>query len=995
MTKKPEIIKQLEKEIGKTLKQKDFKNIGKIYHKGFAVDENGNVIGLNLDSLKLKRLPDSLATFHHLKILSLYDNILTDVSILQSLNSLNILDLNNNQLADISSLQGLSNLTRLNLRHNYVTWLPEKLLDLEIEIDVDSDWSEKDKKIYLYGNPLETPPIEIIKKGKEAIRAYFNSLKEAENLPLNEVKVLLVGDGGAGKTSLVKRMLGYAFDENESQTHGINIDEWKVTDSERTINVHLWDFGGQQIMLATHQFFLSKRSLYILVLDGRKDEEPEYWLKNIESFGGDSLVLVVINKIDQNPGFEVNRKFLQEKYKNIKGFFRISCKENEGIPTFSKALKDSLLKIEIIKTTWAANWFNVKERLEKMEKHYISYKDYQGICTSEKITDKKGQETLVEFLNDLGVVLHFKDLELKDTHVLEPRWVTEAVYKIINSRHLAEQSGVLDLSYLDEILKKQDENDYDYPPDKYCYIIELTKKFELCYQLDRGRVLIPDLLKNEEPVFDFDYDSSLKFVIQYDFLPKSVMPRFIVRMNKDIKNQLQWRTGVVLEDNAYGSIAVVKSDERDRKIFIYVNGKQKRDYFFNIRKTLRDINNSFEKLDIMELIPLPDNPAITVDYEELIGHEQMGKKEMFIGKIRKSYDIDSLISLYDNPIERERSITFDNRSKQIRVLEDTSNIAQMDKSGSQVRPENELLVDRANIEEESYLKQTLKVPKEFQTAIKQYLVYFNDFVRKAKGMGIKLEIHTGDDGLDLLLEDKAGTNIPLINKYLSEYTGFIKENIDNLAIFPESNMSDNNLGLLMIELRAQIRNLKTYLETIIFTNNRLKDDADKYRLENEVEYLRYQLSEHHRTMRAIFENPVPVNLSIAPVIDIINTVNVDIDMKVDLPAIQMDFSRLKEELESAGAKDPKLNKELDMIEESLDELTLKSNEKEHVKRLNKLQRLLKKLGDENSHYNKMIRGTKKGIELLQKVGSTYNKFAQWLALPQVPDVFLGNKRTDQ
>jgi hypothetical protein len=45
-------------------------------------------------------------------------------------------------------------------------------------------------------------------------------------------------------------------------------------------------------MHATHQFFLSKRSLYILVLDGRKEEDAEYWLKHIESFGGDSPVLM-------------------------------------------------------------------------------------------------------------------------------------------------------------------------------------------------------------------------------------------------------------------------------------------------------------------------------------------------------------------------------------------------------------------------------------------------------------------------------------------------------------------------------------------------------------------------------------------------------------------------------------------------------------------------------------------------------------------------------
>ena len=41
-----------------------------------------------------------------------------------------------------------------------------------------------------------------------------------------------MGDGGAGKTSLVKRLLGEEFDNNEPQTHGINIKKWEIVDGE-------------------------------------------------------------------------------------------------------------------------------------------------------------------------------------------------------------------------------------------------------------------------------------------------------------------------------------------------------------------------------------------------------------------------------------------------------------------------------------------------------------------------------------------------------------------------------------------------------------------------------------------------------------------------------------------------------------------------------------------------------------------------------------------
>jgi hypothetical protein len=119
---------------------------------------------------------------------------------------------------------------------------------------------------------------------------------------------------------------------------------------------------------------------------------------------------------------------------------------------------------------------------------------------------------------------------------------------------------------------------------------------------------------------------------------------------------------------------------------------------------------------------------------------------------------------------------------------------------------------------------------------------------------------------------------------------------------------------------------------------------------------------------------------------------VDIDIKVDLPAFEAHFHKLKDALEDAKESDPKMKKELEKIEDSMDELNLESEKKELVKPFKKVGRFLEKLGDEKSNFNNVLKGTKKGIELAQKVGKTYNKFAQWLALPQVPEVFLEKEK---
>ena len=675
LTSLPPEISKLEK-----LTQLDISG-NKLTSLPFGISKLKNLIQLDISGNKLTYLPSEISKLKNLKELGISENKLISLPPgISELKNLTQLDISRNQLTSLPpEIKELTNLTQLDISGNQLPSLPPELLELELEIEWEERW--KYYTIFIKENPLENPPVEIAKQGKEAILNYFRS--EGEKKTLNEVKVLLVGDGGAGKTSLVKRIFWEEVDGNERQTQGINIRKLSINNKDREIKANFWDFGGQEIMHATHQFFLSKRSLYILVLDGRKDEKPEYWLKLIENFGGDSPVLVVINKIDENPAFEMNRKFLREKYPSIRGFYRLSCKSNEGVEEFSKALQEELAKIKHLEIKWPKSWFNVKNRLEKMCPNcssiegnddceycnFIEYKEYKAICDEEGITDESEQNTLVDFLHDLGVILHFRDIPLLNTYVLEPEWVTNAVYKIVNSKEIAESKGVLRPDVmLPEILKQKTETDFYYPPYQYGFFISLMKKFELSYDLDNNTVLLPASLEIQEPDFEFDYEGSLRFVIDYDFLPPSIMPRFIVKMSRDIKDVLRWRTGVVLENKGYHSTAVIRADVEAKRISIYVNGNQRRDYFSVILQMFREINNSFEKLKVTEKIPLPDNPEVTVSYDHLIKLELKGRETYMPDGSDDEYNVSYLLG------------TVINRNNERALLEEILRITDMNRS---------------------------------------------------------------------------------------------------------------------------------------------------------------------------------------------------------------------------------------------------------------------------------------------------------------------------
>ena len=575
---------------------------------------------LDLRGNLLPSLPPEICQLTELQALYLSSNRLTNLPPeIYQLTKLIELDLRGNQLVSVPiGITKLRNLTWLSLSYNQLTTLPIEICQLTNLIQLD-----------LKGNKIANLPFEIEHQGVKAIREYFASLKPGDQ-PLNEVKVLLVGDGAAGKTSLVKQLLGEAFDQHEDTTHGISIRGWQPDTGNQKIKVNIWDFGGQEIMHATHQFFLSKRSLYVLVLDGRKDERAEYWLRHIESFGGDSPVLIVLNKHDANPSFDLNRPFLLGKYPVIKGICRTSCADGHGIGRFRDALLKELAQVPMIGTRWPKSWFQVKERIEQLDKPCISCEDYGIFCQEAGIDGKESRELLVDFLNDLGIAIHFKDFELKDTHILNPKWVTEAVYKIINAEQVAENGGILHLNSLTEILRQNSEEEYDFPPSKHRYIVELMKKFQLCYSLDSQRVLIPQLLPVMEPQFEFDYGGSLQFAFLYeDFLPLSILPRFMVKLHKDIRDDQRWRTGVVLEDQDSGSEAAIKADYEKRRISLWVNGLRRKEYLHFLWYSLREINASFEKLRVRERVPMPDDPERTADYETLIKYMKM-RNDMYV-----------------------------------------------------------------------------------------------------------------------------------------------------------------------------------------------------------------------------------------------------------------------------------------------------------------------------------------------------------------------------
>lgn len=623
------------------------------------------LVRLDLSGNKISGL-GGLPDFPQLKSLNLSYNQLSKVEALGDFIQLESLNFSNNLIVEIEELTRFKKLQQLFLVGNQLTELPSHLLELNLPIFFKHPTDGIG--IFLGDNPFNSPPPEIVEKGNAAIKVYFDSLTDAHR-PLNEVKVILIGNGSSGKTSLVRRILDQGFDTNEEQTHGIKISNRVFNIKNQELTINFWDFGGQEIMHATHQFFLTKRCLYLLVLNSRKDEKAEYWLKYIQSFGGDAPVIIVLNKIDEHPAFDVNRKFLTGKYPNIKKFFKVSCKENQGIDDLKASVLEHLWELELCNTPFPSSWFQVKDYFKAMTENYIKYEQYEEVCLRYGIKDTKTQKTLLDFLNDLGIIFNFSQFEIRllDTQVLNPLWLTNAVYRIINSPKLAGAKGRFRLGDLESIFHEKAKSSYGFsykdteiPYEKFLFIIAVMKEFELLFRLSDQEYIVPDLLPLEQNTYIFPPGSSvLHFKIEYpDFLPPSIIPRLMVKMHEYVFQGKIWKTGMVLQDPLlFESTANISLDSENSQLVIEITGKRSRDFLTMIRETIRRINADYEKLDFIEWIPLPEpykGEEVLVEYEELLGYESSGEQYLFSGKLRKNFSVADLLNGIETPESRKK-----------------------------------------------------------------------------------------------------------------------------------------------------------------------------------------------------------------------------------------------------------------------------------------------------------------------------------------------------
>ncbi|NET38765.1 MAG: GTPase [Cyanothece sp. SIO1E1] len=508
-----------------------------------------------------------------------------------------------------AELGQLANLTRLYLYHNQLTSVPAELGQL-------ANLTE----LSLSHNPeLASPPSEIVAQGTQAILAYLQEQHDQGERQWIS-KLLVVGEGGVGKTCLLRALRDEPFEVQQSTTHGIAINAFGLahpTEPNVLMTLNTWDFGGQEIYHATHQFFLTNRSLFLLAWNARLGFEQGkliYWLKTIRANAPESPILLVATWTDERDA-DLPLSELKQQFSQICGSYAVSNKTGKGIVALRQAITQAAAKLPLMGEIWPETWLKFATATRRSKrKHTTPQTFWRGMAKYN--VSQNGQPALARWLHELGDILFFQDNnQLNDLVILKPQWVTEYISKVLEAKAVINNYGIFTRQCMDDLW-------HDLTPGLQNLFLELMEQFDLSYKIPDDpeyKSLVVERLDYEPPDYQASWDQkqqesnckeiSMKF--QLSEVLAGIPTWFIARQHRFTLNR-HWRTGVLFGDNRehprhLGLLRVERNTRTNADyVQLTVRGPMPHSFFDVLREGFELTLSRYPGLAITRLIPCPD-----------------------------------------------------------------------------------------------------------------------------------------------------------------------------------------------------------------------------------------------------------------------------------------------------------------------------------------------------------------------------------------------------
>jgi Leucine-rich repeat (LRR) protein len=497
-----------------------------------------NLEEIDLTSNQLTAVPDFSRRLRHLSMLVLTRNRLTSLpEWIGDLRSLERLDLEENELTDFPegfgdlselshlwlgvdtggnplgrlprSVRRLTKLTFLSMDSCSITELPEwigELRDLRSLYAGFNQISDLPRsladlsdlhKIFLEGNPLNPELAAANAINLDAVRAYLRERSESR-IVLNEGKLILIGEGKVGKSSLLGALCGETWIDGRPTTHGVEIKRMEVTNpsSGKKILLNGWDFGGQPLYRPTHQLFFTAPAVYLVVWDprvGPKQSAVEEWIKMVKHRASDErlpedrprIIVVATHGGPKERRDYIDEHALRSQFGDlIVDFHHVDSFTGDHLDELKATIAQTAAALPHVGRTVATSWKRVLDAVRERSdvEPYILYAQFEALCAEHGVEEELAR-VYASFLNELGYLIHYADDPwLKDTMILKADWLSKAISFVLEDQRVKQQNGLVEHERLQELWNDLARPESErYPAAIHPIFLRLMERFDLSY----------------------------------------------------------------------------------------------------------------------------------------------------------------------------------------------------------------------------------------------------------------------------------------------------------------------------------------------------------------------------------------------------------------------------------------------------------------------------------------------------------------------------------
>jgi internalin A len=650
------------------------------------------LIELNLNYNEISDI-SILKDLKHLIYLELKENQISDISILNKLLRLTTLYLDNNKIITINTLAHLEKLKKISLNNNEI----ENLREFDFLIS---------KSLYIQasGNPCFKEydiNFEVNKNHYDLILNLLKKLNEDTNEYILPAKVLLLGNTGCGKSTILDYILQESrskiFKRGLESTHIIQVETFpKKIRKNQIPDAVFYDFGGQDYYHGLYKAFLSNDSLNVLLWNPindknqiRKDRNQQftrdydrnYWLHQLKfqynknenlNEKSEPIILVQthaddgVSNRDTYNGDSSKFNIINEFYLSFNSdAIKLNKTFDIGLRYFEETLNEQIKQKQIVKKEpiWYRDFLNFILRSTKRSHVLLS-----DLAKEYKRESDKDNYLLPEVLREIaqtGLILYYKDdTDLKDVVWLNPTGIIEDIHNRILSKDVIKvNKGIISQEVFDKIVKDEK-------------IIKLLINQRVIF-LDEynNNYIIPGYLpltEEEDKLYElltFDFIEP-SFILKFEyFIPFGLINQLICFYGKNKNKKHYWRDQLLFTKDHCKIL--IKLDFSNLEISVSIKSKEENKKLDKLQKEIfKDIIDIYwdktysklkwidikEKINYSDIINLENHKYVNLENYKSVILENFKDGDLKFNKFYDKINIENLIETkWKSTIEDFRS----------------------------------------------------------------------------------------------------------------------------------------------------------------------------------------------------------------------------------------------------------------------------------------------------------------------------------------------------